>query len=508
MSDKFQIHQSIRIVHAALITHLDSFQKMTSLFKYDFWKDKTGIHHFFLRLREFGYDGSMDESNLGSLRLRPLGVKLTEIAMEDSVWLHRGPNLIKVEWDVDGEFFNEEELRASFVRIQSVHQEVRDYIIQALQEDRLLSVGTPKNEKSFQKPVSKTNIQSRVFISYAHEDVESALKIYEQLKAIEGISPWFDKESLLPGMRWRPAIKKAIRESDFFLALLSKRSTAKRGYVQKEMKEALEIWQQFPEDRPYLIPIRLEQCEPSYEKLREVQCQDFFPNWNQGFQRVLRVIDSAARPEISPTFPLSTGYEYRCAIVDFDNGLTNLGQICQRLNSIQGFFHFSYPSLPCEHTALREFDGQPNLYLPALPKSIYKQKILLNTDLVACLTKYLLAFKEGREAGNNFLSVPSNVDDTFLFITTHGLYEAAKKAGCTFEKSIVYHILTQLVIYFASDLGFHAEVRGCILDYCEEHSWMIKGMKKMTLCSACANSIENEDLKRAVFSILADPLRV
>jgi hypothetical protein len=505
MATKLQISQSIRVVHAALITHLDSFEKITAAFGYDFWKDNVGIHHFFLRLRKDGYDGFNRESNLGSVRLRPLAAKLTEIVMEDSVWLKRGPNTIK-EWDF--EEIDVEERKASLARIRSVHQEVREYIIEALYEDRLLQAEKTKRERPSYKPSTTANIHTRVFISYASEDIESALKIYEQLKAIEGVDPWFDKESLLPGIKWRPAIKKAIRESDFFLALLSKRSTKKRGYVQTEMKEALEIWDQFPEDRAYLIPIRLEECEPSYEKLRAVQCQDFFPSWNQGFQRVLRVIDSADRQEISPNLSASTGYEYRCAIVDFDNGLTNLAQICQRLNSLQDFFHFSYPSFPYEHSALQEFGGQPNLYIPALPKSLYKQKSLLNADLVAGLTKYLLAFKEGRETGHNFLSLPSNIDDTFLFITTHGLYELAKKAGCTFEKSIVYHILTQLLIHFANDLGFHTEVRGCILDYCEEHVWMVKGLKKMRLCSSCAKSIENKDLKRSVLAILADPLRV
>jgi len=132
----------------------------------------------------------------------------------------------------------------------------------------------------------------------------------------------------------------------------------------------------------------------------------------------------------------------------------------------------------------------------------------LNADLASCLTKYSLAFKESREFGYNFLSLPSDIDDTFLFISTHGLCELAKKAGCTFEKGIVYHILTQLLIHFASGLGFHDEVRGCILDYCEDHSWMVKGLKKMRLCPECAGALENKDLEKAVVAILEDPLKL
>src|ERR1043166_1705290 len=100
MEIKLQISASIRVVHAALITHLDSFQKITPAFAYDSWKNNVGIHHFFLRLSEIGYDGFHSESNLGCVRLRPLGAKLTEINMEDSVWLKRGPNTVR-EWDFE-----------------------------------------------------------------------------------------------------------------------------------------------------------------------------------------------------------------------------------------------------------------------------------------------------------------------------------------------------------------------------------------------------------------------
>ncbi len=239
---------------------------------------------------------------------------------------------------------------------------------------------------------------SRVFISYAHEDLAAARRLYEELRDVPGVEPWFDKECLLPGLEWRPAIKKAIREADFFIALLSKKSLVKRGYVQKEMREALEIRGEFPEGQAYLIPIRLEDCRPASESLRDIQYEDFFPDWGRGFERVLRVISSAPVAAAEGRGSGPSGYEYRCAVVDFDNGSTNVIRVCQRLNSIQGFFHFTHPSHPLKHKALRRFDGVPNLFIPALPRRLYEQKSeYLNADLVACLTKYLLAFEEDEE---------------------------------------------------------------------------------------------------------------
>ena len=60
----------------------------------------------------------------------------------------------------------------------------------------------------------------QIFISYAREDVEAARKLYRDLKNAE-LNPWLDEEVLLPGQNWKSAIKKAIKESRFFIALLS-----------------------------------------------------------------------------------------------------------------------------------------------------------------------------------------------------------------------------------------------------------------------------------------------
>lgn len=144
--------------------------------------------------------GSGDESNLGSIRLRQLGGKLTEVVIQDSLWLERGPNLIKGEFDRDREFFSKKQRRISFERIRCIHPKLREYIMQALREDLFISP-----EDMFPITLSQTprqsGTQTKVFISYAHEDLQSAIKLYNELKAINGVSPWFDKKNLLPGMK-------------------------------------------------------------------------------------------------------------------------------------------------------------------------------------------------------------------------------------------------------------------------------------------------------------------
>lgn len=348
---------------------------------------------------------------------------------------------------------------------------------------------------------------TKVFISYAHEDLDAARKLYEGLKSVPGIDPWFDKECLLPGMRWYPAIRKAIRESKFFIALLSKRSTTKRGFFYKEMNDALAILEEFPEDQIFFIPIRLEECNLSFESLREIHYVDFFPNWDEGLKKVLKVINPNPQLNARGKSVVSTGYEYRCGIVDLDIGLTNLLQIAQRLNSLQEFFHFTYPSISLAHSAVRSIEGSPNLAVHLLPQSLYEQRQYLNVDLVACLTKYPLAFKRGNYIHVNYFSGPSTVDDRFMFISTHLLYDFTKQANCSFEKGIAYIIVSQLLAYF-TDLGYHDETRGCVMDFCEVRSDIVKGLKEMKLCPECLARIEDTNLKEAVQAILTDEMKV
>lgn len=173
----------------------------------------------------------------------------------------------------------------------------------------------------------------KVFISYAKEDYEAAQKLYAQLKSVPNIDPWFDKECLKPGLRWRPAIRKEIRESEFFIALFSKNSSARRGFVHTELNEALEILKETPEGQIFLIPIRLEECDPPHELLREIQYVDFFPDWEKGLKKILGVINPVSQNNDKKNND-SVSYEYRCGILDLDLGLTNLLQIAEKMNSI------------------------------------------------------------------------------------------------------------------------------------------------------------------------------
>jgi hypothetical protein len=127
-----------------------------------------------------------------------------------------------------------------------------------------------------------------IFISYAREDESEAKRLHNSLTS-KGFSPWLDKWSLLPGQIWRIEIEKAIRRSHFAVLLLSDCSVDKRGYFQKEIQLALDVFETLPAGQIFLIPARLNECRMP-ETLRAIQWVDMFPDWDEGLDLICKSI--------------------------------------------------------------------------------------------------------------------------------------------------------------------------------------------------------------------------
>ena len=128
----------------------------------------------------------------------------------------------------------------------------------------------------------------RVFISYGREDAEDAQRLYRDLSAA-GIEPWLDRENILPGQQWQEVISSAIRGSQYFIALLSSQSVNKQGFVQSELRVALDSLGRMPSSSIFVIPVRLDDFSPSDERLARLQWVDMFPEWRQG---LLKIVDA------------------------------------------------------------------------------------------------------------------------------------------------------------------------------------------------------------------------
>jgi DNA-binding NarL/FixJ family response regulator len=133
----------------------------------------------------------------------------------------------------------------------------------------------------------------QIFLCHASEDRVAVLSIYDQLRDL-GYKPWIDKKDLLPGQRWRVEIPKALRASNFVLIFLSRASVAKRGYVQKEFKLALEVLDEMPEEAIYIITVRLDDCSVP-DQFSHLHWFNFFEP--VGLEMVLRSLQHSTIPE-------------------------------------------------------------------------------------------------------------------------------------------------------------------------------------------------------------------
>ncbi len=135
-------------------------------------------------------------------------------------------------------------------------------------------------------------VDPKIFISYAKEDRTKVKRLYQRLKN-EQLTPWIDMEDLLPGDDWERAILGAIRSAHFVIVFLSNHSINKRGYVQKEIKEALDLADRMPEGQIFIIPVRLNDCVVP-ERLVKWQWIDIYlPN---GFAKLIKTIRRNLKP--------------------------------------------------------------------------------------------------------------------------------------------------------------------------------------------------------------------
>jgi hypothetical protein len=134
----------------------------------------------------------------------------------------------------------------------------------------------------------------RIFLSYAKEDTDQVRAIYQKLRR-QKITPWLDLEDLLPGDEWEARILEAIRQARMVLVFLSANSVNKQGYVQKEIREALDVAEKMPEGEVFIVPVRLGDA-PVPTRLARWHWIDLFEK--NGFSRLVRAIKASLGEEL------------------------------------------------------------------------------------------------------------------------------------------------------------------------------------------------------------------
>jgi hypothetical protein len=100
----------------------------------------------------------------------------------------------------------------------------------------------------------------KIFLCHASEDKEKVRELYLRLSEND-YDLWIDEENILPGQNWRFEISKAVKESHVVIVCLSNKSVIKSGFVQKEIRYALDQADEQPENFIFVIPLKLEECD-------------------------------------------------------------------------------------------------------------------------------------------------------------------------------------------------------------------------------------------------------
>lgn len=104
--------------------------------------------------------------------------------------------------------------------------------------------------------------------------------------------PWLDDAEILPGQDWEHEIRMAVRSSDVVVVCLSRTSIAKSGYVQKEIRLALDVADEQPDGVIFIVPLKLEECDVP-ERLRQLQWVNYYND--DGHDLLMRALSHRAR---------------------------------------------------------------------------------------------------------------------------------------------------------------------------------------------------------------------
>lgn len=141
-------------------------------------------------------------------------------------------------------------------------------------------------------PVLSEQNRSRltVFLCHSSADKPMVRELHRRLLSAR-VSPWLDEVDLLPGQVWEREIPAAVQRSDAVLVCLSSTSVSKTGYLQREIKFAVDAAEEQSDDSIFLIPGRLEASDVP-ERLRRWQWVNLFAA--DGYDRLVTALQARA----------------------------------------------------------------------------------------------------------------------------------------------------------------------------------------------------------------------
>ena len=152
----------------------------------------------------------------------------------------------------------------------------------------------------------------KAFLSYVTENRDSIEHLDKDLTDY-GIDVVTDYQYVSGGDNWKNRIKNLIYESGYFIACFSKEFNEREESVAyRELDYAIERASDFPPNRKWIIPVRINECTIPNREIRpgvmltDLNWTDLFPNakWDDGVKGIVKAlgIEPVNRSEnVSPT---------------------------------------------------------------------------------------------------------------------------------------------------------------------------------------------------------------
>ena len=132
--------------------------------------------------------------------------------------------------------------------------------------------------------------QTEGFLCHASSDKARVRELDDRL-ASDGYDPWLDEKKLIPGTKWQLEIPKAVKDAHVILVCVSQNSIGREGYLQREIRLALDAAEEKLDETIFIIPARLEKCRVP-DRLSEWQWVDLFED--HGYERLMAALDIRA----------------------------------------------------------------------------------------------------------------------------------------------------------------------------------------------------------------------
>ena len=150
-----------------------------------------------------------------------------------------------------------------------------------------------------------------VFLAHASEDKKRVRELYKKLTE-GGLKPWLDEEDLMPGVHFENKIKEAIKKSRFFLGCISENSVSKNGFVQKELRLALNELEQKAPDTIYFIPVLLDDVDLPDITVGTISLRDYHASKifsKDGLLKLIRYLQAKANLKLETKKKINLNFQ-------------------------------------------------------------------------------------------------------------------------------------------------------------------------------------------------------